>query len=105
MCADSNFESAEAAPGAIHEEPPAAIDASNVSETAIAQDSLAITTSDGTAIIEARADFDVYRDGMSGDWRSYRYEEAGSQAKACEQKTTHQYSPCQRACLTSIVIG
>ena len=48
-----------ATPSPIDEEPPTAIHAPNVPETAVAQDSLAIPASDGAAIVEAGADIDV----------------------------------------------
>jgi hypothetical protein len=85
VCAYCNFEPACATPSVIDVEPPTAIQAPNVPEAAIAQDSLSIPASDGPAIVEAGADIDIYRDGMSRRRGSYRQDEAESQAKASEQ--------------------
>jgi hypothetical protein len=97
VCAHCNFEAAAAAPSVIDEEPPAAILASNVSKTAIAQDSLAISASDRSAIVQAAADIDVDRDGIGGRWRSHRHYKAESQTKVSEKKQAHNHSPYQRA--------
>jgi hypothetical protein len=97
VCGHANFEQECATPSLIDEEPPTAIHASNVSKAAIAQDSLSLPASDGAPIVEAGADINLYREGMNRRWRSYRDNEAQSQAKAGEQMTAHRHSPYQRA--------
>ena len=92
-----DFKPAAAAPGVIDEEPPAAIHASNIAKTAIAEDSFALAARDCPAIVEAAADRDVDCDGVSGRWRGDRHHEAQSKTKASEQKAAHTYSPCRHS--------